>query len=197
MLEMRRNREDDSMQLDSTATNKSRLPSSMTIDDRSPSMTRKNTLVTPSASASCPNVTSKTRKFDPLLDNVIDIYKVDLNLIRRQIRDYLREKDVARYELISDLILDYLESERFPDAKVIQCDLVDIGLVTPSIAKKLIRRLWDDLLENENYHKGKYQRTLAPNGSSKRVSSSSSSYSCQNPVDSGYHSNYRRYIDHS
>lgn len=131
----------------------------------------------------------------PYLLDVVDTYKIDLNMIRKRIREYLREKNEPRFEFITDLILDYLKSERFPDAKVMQCDLQDIGLISQDKAKKLIARLWDEMVEFDMTHREKYQRTSTSNEPLRRVGTSSSSFSCQRSFDSDYQSNYGRCID--
>ena len=136
-----------------------------------------------------------SNKFDPLLTNVIDTTKVDLRLIRRQMRDYLREKEVTKIELVSDLIIDYLESECYPDAKVMLCDLKNIGLIRPEMAKKLIRKLWNDLLDSEIAHKDKYRRATSSNSTPKRVNSGTSSYGCQRPLNHAHQPGYSRYVD--
>lgn len=135
------------------------------------------------------------RRFECMLDNVVDTLSIDLNVVKKKVSHYLREKNVIKFELITDLIFDYLRSEQYPDARVIQCDLEDIGLMSHDRAKKLIAFLWNELLTYDSEYKDKYKRPSTSSSTSMRVNTANSSYPCQRPIESSYHSGYGRCID--
>lgn len=132
---------------------------------------------------------SGERKFDAILDNVIDTHKIDFKHVRRWLCDYLQGKKTNHdyIELITDLIVDHLRKERFPDAKVIQCEIADIGLLSSDKSKRLMRRFWEyanDLQDKpDTYNASKYRKTSSSSGSTTKISTSSRSdqYHYYNP----------------
>jgi len=141
-------------------------------------------------------------KFDVLLDQVIDTHKIDLRNIQTWLYDYLyKKKRITQFQLISDLIIDYLKAEQFPDAKVIQCELADYGILSEVRVQSLMRKLWDELLDDQlNNRSSKYQKISTPRGSTTKISSSSgSSSSSSADRHHGYYANYhpsRSHYDH-
>lgn len=125
------------------------------------------------------------RKFDAILDKVIDTHKIDLRHTRSALHVHLEKNGVSECNLIIDLIIDYFRSERYPDAKVLQCELADMGLVNLSKVKRIMRWLWFELLDqlDSNIQSDRYQRTTATSGSCTKattggyVSDSNSYYS--------------------
>lgn len=112
---------------------------------------------------------------------MVDVQKIDLKSVEIWLRDYL-SKYKCNSSLILDLILDFFLTERYPDAKVLQCELNELKLLEKDKTTKLIKRLWLELTrqnEPEYTHNAKYQKISNSNGSSSRVAATS--------VTSGYH----------
>lgn len=112
------------------------------------------------------------RKFSQTTDKVVDTRRLDFDLVTSKLLSHLKEKNVEYKEIITDLILDSLKNERYPDPKVIQCDLDDIGLCTREKNRSLLRFLWD-LLSGKSCDRSQHHQLA--NQSSYYSSSSSSS----------------------
>lgn len=123
-----------------------------------------------------------SRKFDPILDKVVDTHKIDLELIKYWIREHPKlRKHVQESDLMIDLIMDYLETERYPDAKVLQGELAEFRFLKYEYLKRLMGELWHELLclqEMSTSHSSKYQKTITPSGSTAKISTSSSVNNC-------------------
>lgn len=146
------------------------------------------------------------RKFDAILDEVIDTQKIDFKHVRRWLRDYIADKQRNHdyLDLVTDLIVDYLKKERFPDAKVIQCEIADFGFLGSDNSKKLMRRLWslmNDLqCEVELQNASKYRKASLSSGSTTKISTSTRNdkyhYYKPHPVPAAY-SSYSYYSHHA
>lgn len=115
------------------------------------------------------------------MDLFVDTHEMNLKNIQYWIKDYLRKKDDCI--LITDLIMDYLESERFPDSKSLICQLAVYGFLSHEEIEKLISLLWFELKrertkqQERTSHSAKYQRTSSSSSSTK-VNSRNSSELC-------------------
>lgn len=106
---------------------------------------------------------SRKPKFDLILNNDVDTQRIDLKKIECWLKvyfknfkiSYLNDNKISNKQskiipdLITDLILDFLRSERYPDAQVLQCSLNDLGVLSLSEGKKLMKHLWDTLLDEQ------------------------------------------------
>lgn len=109
-------------------------------------------------------------KFDKSLDTIIHSRKLDLRHVER----WLRESDLTNSDLVIEFVMNHLRSHRYPDGKTLQCELSDLGATSSKSARRLVRKLWQRLAEEQdNTHSSKYQRTSTAHGS--RVSSRASS----------------------
>lgn len=89
-------------------------------------------------------------KFDILLDRDIDINKIDIKRVAIWLDCYFERHHARQSKLIKDLILDFLKSERYPDAQVLQHSIIDLGIICQTKLKKLMRNLWDSLLDEQD-----------------------------------------------
>lgn len=108
------------------------------------------------------------------MEQFVDIQEVRLKNIEDWIRkEYLKGKHEC--DLITDLIIDYLSSERFPDPKSLGCELADYGFLSPIEVKKLVSQLWLQLKREQSIyqerttttHNAKYLKTSNHSGSSR------------------------------
>lgn len=116
------------------------------------------------------------------MDIIVDTHEMNLKNIQSWVKDYLRKKD--EHALLTDLIMDYLESEQFPDRKTMICELADYGFLSLDEVKKLMSKLWDELereqsrRHDKSVHSAKYQRTSSSSSSSSKVASRASANTC-------------------
>ena len=130
----------------------------------------------------------ESRRYDAIFDKVVDSCKINVHRVEDWLHGYLMDKYQLKkfdVDLVTDLITDYLKSERYPDPKVMQCELADYGVLTTDRARRLMRKLWYELIvliENEDAFlpSTKYLKTSTSSGSSSRVSSVGASRSCSN-----------------
>lgn len=135
---------------------------------------------------------SKRHKVDPRLDKLVDSRKLDL----RDTKAWLRNSKLIDHELVLDLIIDHLRSERYPDPRTLQCELIDLGIANPTNLRRLIRRLWGHLAEiQDSSHTSKYQRTSTACNS--RVSSSVYSHSSYSQSYTYSHNSSFYHFDYS
>lgn len=90
------------------------------------------------------------RKFSSSLDKVVDTQKLDFALVKDTLRTHLKDKQIVPLELTFDLIITHLQSERFPDPRVLQCELDDIGFLSPERSRKLVKYLWDFIYQQQS-----------------------------------------------
>lgn len=104
------------------------------------------------------------------MDVYIDIEEIRLKNVEYWIKDYLSKKEEC--VLITDIIMDYLGSERYPDHKSLTLELADYGFLSLDEAKKLISQLWLELKKQQERasHNAKYQK-IASSSSTLKVSS--------------------------
>lgn len=116
-------------------------------------------------------------KFDAILNCSIDTLKINLKTLEEWLRERLRTNSFSHHDLMTDLIVDFIGSERYPDPKVLQCDLADFGLLDSEQVKRLMSRVWYHLIDQqENYHNSKHRKT----SDSSKLSTSSDSHPCTN-----------------
>lgn len=116
-------------------------------------------------------------KFDAILNSVIDTQKINLKSLEEWLREKLKKNSFSHHDLMTDLIVDYIGSEKYPDPKVLQCELADFGLLDSEQVKRLTSRVWHYLTDQqENYHNSKHRKT----SDSSKVSTSSDSHHCTN-----------------
>lgn len=90
--------------------------------------------------------TERREKFpQEAIAKIIDTKRTDLAVAKLKLENYLKDRDIKFREIIIDLIFDTLKNERYPDPKVILCDLDDIRLCSRDRNRKLIKFLWDEL----------------------------------------------------
>lgn len=120
-------------------------------------------------------VQEKKPKFHPILDKVVNIEHVNLLEIDSWLKDHLKKMFTCQYnrrhlELLRDLIIDNLKSEKLPDAKVLQCELVDFEILPPEKIQAVMKELWLELLDQQDLARAKRAR-LSASTSSYRPSS--------------------------
>lgn len=124
-------------------------------------------------------------KFESVLEQVIDMEKVETRRADKWLADYAA-KDKSTYSgLVRDYTADYLKRHRWPDGKTIQCELVDLAILSQDEAKGFLKRLWNKLLEIQDppKHSDKYQKT--PSSALSSSSSGRKSPSSSNRVHFG------------
>lgn len=122
---------------------------------------------------------SCSTKFDAILNCAVDTQKINLKYTEEWLRDKLKKHSFSHYDLMTDLIVDYIQSERYPDPKVLQCEIADYGLLSLNEVKQLIRRVWINLTDQqEAFQKAKYRKVSDSNSSSSKLSTSGESRHC-------------------
>ena len=130
-------------------------------------------------------ITRGQPKFDASLNDVVDTERINLTTIECLLIKYLEHKCPDSKELIVDLILHFLKSERFPDPKTLQCEIADFKFLNANETKKLITLLWQELLVQQRRDNSgpsaKYLKASSSSGnSSSRISTSNDNRHGQN-----------------
>lgn len=118
-----------------------------------------------------------SQKFEKILDTVVDSEKIDFSEIKKWLKYEFCEMMNSEAKLLIDLIIYFLRSEKYPDAKVLQLELADYHILSENRCKKLMKKLWCEIL-NQKYEPtraNKYQKISSgsPSESSSRVGSNS------------------------
>lgn len=99
-------------------------------------------------------------KFDLILDRIVDTHKLDLRRIELWLSCYIENHQFEHPKIIIDLIMDNLRSEQYPDARVLQCSFIDLGIPGQKKLVKFMRSLWNLLLDEQDEHISKKHKLV-------------------------------------
>lgn len=122
---------------------------------------------------------SGSTKFDAILNTVVDTQKINLKQIEEWLREKLKTHSFSHYDLMTDLIVDYIQREQYPDPRVLQCEIADYKLLSQDEVKQLIKRVWSYLCQQqEALHKAKQRKVSDSTSSTSKLSTSTETRHC-------------------
>lgn len=125
-------------------------------------------------------------KFDPRIDEPIDMQGIDLLKTNKYLLEWMQERDIEDSDLIIDLVTDYLQQERWPDFRTLQVQLAEF--ISQKYIKRFIYRLWKDLQQRQPHIIEKKKREERD----KKREDSQEKRDCPELTDGqlSYHNNY-------
>lgn len=112
-------------------------------------------------------------KFDAILNVVVDCEKIDLSLVKEILHEHLTNE----HTIMSDLIMDHIKRERYPDPKVLQCELNEFEFMGFDETKRLVAIIWSNMVDiQERFIQATKYRKTYTNDSTSRVSTTNTSH---------------------
>ena len=83
-------------------------------------------------------------KFETCLEQEVDLHKVNFEALRPWVSEQVTQILGIEDEVVDELILSFLENERYPNGKALQ--ILVTGFLEPKPSRIFIGELWDLLL---------------------------------------------------
>lgn len=109
-------------------------------------------------------------KFSSVLNHVVSMDELDIRSVERVLIKCMRTESLENGDFIMAMVMPSFRN-RFPDAKLIQVELDDLGLFDRQKSRNLMRRFWSMLLDERkrrNSSSRDNQLTLTSDASSKQ-----------------------------